>query len=144
MAINHKAVMVLKARTPTVRVAEANTARDGSGTLHLLAQGPVDGVRIQKVNIRAAQLTPTTNSAMVASLFKTEAGGANPRYIEGVVITAVAGSATVLSAHFTIGFGVDGFFLEEDEELRVCQSAWVDQRDTMDYHAIIGNLGDNA
>lgn len=133
--------MVFNPRTPTVAVAAANTARDGSGTLVELYECPVDGVRVQKINWRAAPSSVEANAAMVGSVFLTDTDGLNPRLIESVAIAAVTASNTAISAHYTIGFGIDGLYMEEGQKLMVCQSVWADQGDTMHVHAILGEFG---
>jgi len=120
------------------RIAAANTARDGSGTLVDLVTGATDGTRVEYVVWTSAQASAAANSAMVGRLFITDAAGANPRLLREIAFTAVTASNTAIGATQTMAFP-GGLLLQNGQKLQVIQSVYAGAQDQMDVVAIGGN-----
>lgn len=93
---------------PGTRLSTANTTRDLSTTVSadLLFTAGADGSRIDAIDFTHAAASQTQASiAAVGRIFlTTSAGGANPKLIKEIALTAVTPSAIAIGAVFTITF----------------------------------------
>lgn len=138
MAANTSPIFILTGAVGRARVAAANTARDGSGTLVDLVTGSTDGTRVDYVTWTSAQASAAANSGMVGRLFITDSAGANPRLVREIAITAVTASNTAIGATQTMSFP-GGIILVSGQKLQVCQSVYAGAQDQMDVIAIANN-----
>lgn len=125
--------------SPRVRVAAANTASDGSGTINrlLLAdnatefEGGANGSRIELIGLVNSQATAAASSAMVIRIFISDNTGSNWRLLDEVTLGAVTRSTTVAGA--TGKFSLGGFDIEEGVKVGVVQSIYAGVQDQIDY-----------
>jgi hypothetical protein len=105
----------------TVKVAVANTARDGSGTLQVFTPSVVGGAQrsvVQRVGgVSSAAVGAST--AMVARLWRVTAAGVISLIDEVAIVTATT-SNTVVGTRFV--FNRTNIILEVGEILKVTQS----------------------
>lgn len=120
------------------RLAAANTARDGSGTVAFLCSGNTNGTRIDKITFTSAQASAAANSLMVGRVFVSDTSGANYRLYKEVVIVAVTASNTAQGAQQQIVF-TGGLILPFGTYIGVTQSVYAGAQDQMD---VIAEGGD--
>lgn len=135
MAANTSPIFVLTGAIGRARIAAANTARDGSGTLVDLVTGATDGTRVDYVQWTSAQASAAANSGMVGRVFITDTAGNNPRLLREIAITAVTASNTAIGATQTMSFP-GGIILQNGQKLQVCQSVYAGVQDQMDVIAV--------
>ncbi len=138
MAANTTPIFPLTPVVGYARVAAANTARDGSGTITTLVTGDTDGTRIDYIVITSAQASAAANSAMVCRVFITDNAGANPRLLREIQLAAVTASNTVVGSTQTIFFP-NGLVLPSGVILKVAQSVYAGAQDQVDYLAFGGD-----
>lgn len=147
MSANTTPIFTLTPHILRQRVAVANTARDGSGTVNALLlddnatafTGSISGTRIDKVTVTSAQASATANSAMVARLFLSDSAGANYRLVCEVAVTAVTASNTAIGATFPFVLPNGFLIVPSGCKLGVTQSIYAGVQDQMDY---IANVAD--
>lgn len=138
MAANQKPIFILTGNFTPGRIAAANTASDGSGTLVTIVTAGTDGTRVDGVRFRNSQATAAASSNMVHRVFLTDTGGANPRLVGEVATATATRSATAIGATSIITFDQPIIMLS-GQLLRVCQSVYVGVQDQFDAVAYAGN-----
>lgn len=96
MAANTTPIFTITPQVGRVRIATANAARDGTGTLGAVITGGTNGTRIDRIVITA---TATTTAGMIR-LFIDD--GSNVRAWKEVVVTAITVGAAVAAFTATI------------------------------------------
>ncbi len=96
MPANTTPIFVLQGNTKPARIAAANTASDGSGTLVTLVTAGASGARVDGVRFRNSQVTAGITAALVHRIFLSDTNGTNHRFI-GEVATATR-SVTAVGA----------------------------------------------
>ena len=89
MPANTTPIFVLQGNTKPARIAAANTASDGSGTLVTLVTAGTAGARVDGVRFRNSQVTAAISVPQVHRIFLSDTAGTNHRLI-GEVATATA------------------------------------------------------
>lgn len=138
MAANINPLFTLTPNIGRARLAAANTARDGSGSLVTAFTAGTNGSRVDSVTWTSAQATAAASSAMVAKIFITDTSGANPRMLAELAVPTLTPSTTVIGATVTYYFP-GGLFMQSGALLQVCQSIFAGVQDQMD---IIARGGD--
>lgn len=132
-------IFVQSAQPARARLAAANTARDGSGSLADLCTGAANGSRVESVTWTSAQASAAASSAMVGRVFITDENGLNPRLLAEVAIATVTASNTAIGATQTITFS-NGYILKAGQKLQVSQSIYAGVQDQMDVTAKVGDF----
>jgi len=121
------------------RIAAANTAADGSGTLVTLVTSATDGTRVDGVRFRNSQATAALSSAMVHRIFLTDTAGANPRLIGEVATAAATRSASAIGATSIFTFD-QPVIMKSGQIMSVCQSVYAGVQDQVDAIAYAGDF----
>lgn len=138
MAANTTPIFTLKGNFSPARLAAANTASDGSGTLVTIVTSGVDGTRVDGVRFRNSQITAAASSAMVHRIFLTDTAGANPRLI-GEVATATATRSTSAIGATSIYTFDQPVIMKSGQIMSVCQSVYASAADQFDAIAYAGD-----
>lgn len=138
MAANTSPIFTLKGNFKPARIAAANTASDGSGTLVTLVTAGTDGTRVDGVRFRNSQATAAASTAMVHRVFLTDTAGANPRLIGETITAAATRSNTVIGATSIVTFDQPVIMLS-GQIMSVCQSAYAGAQDQFDAIAYAGD-----
>lgn len=138
MAANTTPIFTLKGNFTIARIAAANTASDGSGSLVTLVTSGVDGTRVDGVRFRNSQITAASSSAMVHRIFLTDTNGANPRLI-GEVATATATRSTSAVGATSIFTFDQPVIMKSGQIMSVCQSVYASAADQFDAIAYAGD-----
>lgn len=123
----------------SARVAAANTASDGSGTLITLFTSGTNGSRLDRITVRNAQASAAASSIMVVRVFVTDTSGSNPRLYAEQALAAATRSASVIGANTTINF-LGGLVLAAGQIVKVCQSVYAGVQDQNDFTAEGGDF----
>ena len=97
MAANITPIFVLAGNIKPARIAAANTAADGSGTLVTLITAGASGSRVDGVRFRNTAVF-TTSTANVHRIFLSDTDGTNDRLIGEVATATATRSATAVGA----------------------------------------------
>lgn len=137
MAIN--AQFTATPRATTSRIAAANTARDGSGTLITSFTAGASGSRLDFITFTSAQLTPAASSLRICRVFLSDTSGLNPRLISEVSLPAVTASNTAIGATATITF-TNGLVIGSGQIVYTTQSVYAGAQDQTDVLARGGDF----
>ena len=129
MAVNPN--FTLNPRATGSRIAAANTARDGSGTLVTSFTAGASGSRLDFITFTSAQLTPAASSLRIMRVFLTDTSGLNPRLISEVSLPAVTASNTAIGATATITF-TNGLVIAAGQLIQTTQSVYAGVQDQTD------------
>lgn len=130
------------ATTPNIgqaRLAAANTARDGSGTLSTLFTAGASGSRVERIVFVSAQATAAASSAMVGRIFVTDNAGINPHLRAEVAFATLTPSTTAIGATMTFTFS-GGLILKSGQLLKCAISVYAGVADQMDVYAEGGDF----
>ena len=97
MPANTTPIFVLQGNINPARIAAANTAADGSGTLVTLVTAGADGARVDGVRFRSTAVF-TTSTANVHRIFLSDTAGTNHRLIGEVATATATRSANTIGA----------------------------------------------
>ena len=97
MAANITPIFVLAGNIKPARIAAANTAADGSGTLVTLITAGASGSRVDGVRFRNTSVF-ATSTANVHRIFLSDTDGTNDRLIGEVATATATRSATAVGA----------------------------------------------
>lgn len=139
MTTNFNPIFIKQANIGQARVAAANTARDGSGTIPTIFTAGADGSLVNSIQFTSAQATAAASSAMVGRIFVTDNAGANPRMLREIAIPTVTPSTTVIGAQVIITFS-GGLQLVSGQLLKCCITVYAGAQDQMDVVAIGGDF----
>ena len=131
MSANTVPIFLIKPRLESCRIAAANTARDGSGTLVALWTAGTNGSRIDYIIFTNATSAIGAAAAKVWRIFVSDTSGLNPRLVNEQSIAAVTSSATAQGQTSTVTM-TNGRMLQSGQILYVTQSVYgssVDQTD---------------
>ncbi len=96
MAANTTPIFVITPHVGMVRIATANTGRDGTGTLNSIITGTTNGTRVDRVTIKAQG---TTTAGMVRFYIDD---GTNIRFWREELVSAITPGANTKSFEVTI------------------------------------------
>lgn len=131
MAANTSPIFIKQGNSLPARIAAANTASDGSGTLVTLITAAADGTRVDGVRFRNSQATAAASSAMVHRVFLSDAAGANFRLIGEVATAAATRNASTIGATSIITFD-QPIIMRSGQVMSVCQSVYASAADQFD------------
>lgn len=131
MAANTQPIFTLTPQNGLARLAAANTARDGSGSVTVAYTAGTNGAFVKKVTFTSAQLTAAASSAMVGRVFISTDGGTTWRLRSEVAITTVTASNTAIGATQVISYP-DGLVLPASAKIGVTISVYAGVQDQMD------------
>ena len=138
MAANTTPIFIKQGNVGLARIAAANTASDGSGTLVTLVTSAVDGTRIDGVRFRNAQVTAAASTAMVHKIFLTDSAGNNPRLIGEIATAAATRTVSVIGSTSIYTFDQPIVMLS-GQVLKVSQSVYAGVQDQFDAQAFAGD-----
>jgi hypothetical protein len=138
MAANTTPIFIKQGNFTPARIAAANTASDGSGTLVTLVTAVTDGTRIDGVRFINSQATAAASGAKVLRIFLSDTGGINSRIIGEVTMTAATRSNTVIGATSIYTFD-QGIIMKSGQLISVCMSVYVGVQDQTDAIAYAGD-----
>lgn len=134
MTANTSPIFGLTPNNGQARLAAANTASDGSGTLATLFTAGANGSIVTRIRYANSQATAAASSAMVVRIFETDTSGANPRLMTEFPLPTATRSTTVKG----VGDYIDipgGKTLKTGQLLKIIQSVYAGAQDQMDYTA---------
>jgi hypothetical protein len=138
MPANTSPIFTLVPNVGFARLAAANTARDGSGTITTIFTAGTDGSLLNKITFTSAQASAAASALKVMRIFITDTSGANPRLRGEILLPAITASATVIGAAATFTF-TDGLILRNGQLVQVSQSVYASAADQTDCIAEGGN-----
>ena len=138
MAANTTPIFVLKGNTKPARIAAANTASDGSGTLVTLVTAGADGARVDGVRFRNSQVAAGITSALVHRIFLSDTAGINFRLIGEVATATATRSITAVGATSIFTFDQPIIMLS-GQIMSVVQSLYTGAGDQFDACAFAGD-----
>ncbi len=138
MAANITPIFTKQGNFTPARIAAANTAADGSGTLVTLVTAVIDGTRVDGVRFINSQATAAASGAKVLRIFLTDTGGINPRLIGEVAMTAATRSTTVIGATSIYTFD-QAIIMKSGQLMSVCMSVYAGAQDQTDAIAYAGD-----
>lgn len=138
MPANTTPIFTLQGNFTPARIAAANTASDGSGTLVTIVTAAVDGTRVDGVRFRNSQVTLAASSNMVHRIFLTNTSGTNPRLIGEVATAAATRSASAIGATSIFTFD-QPIIMRSGQIMSVCQSVYAGAQDQFDATAYAGD-----
>lgn len=138
MAANTIPIFIKQGNFTPARIAAANTANDGSGTLVTLVTAGTDGTRVDGVRFRNAQATNAASSAMTFNIYLSDTGGANYRLIGEVAMGAATRSNTVIGATAIFTFD-QPIIMQSGQIIAVTQSVYAGVQDQNDAVAYAGD-----
>ena len=138
MAANTTPIFTKQGNFTPARIAAANTASDGSGTLVTLVTAVVDGTRVDGVRFINSQATAAASGAKVLRIFLTDTGGINQRLIGEVTMAAATRSTTVIGATSIYTFD-QAIIMKSGQLISVCMSVYAGAQDQTDAIAYAGD-----
>jgi len=138
MAANTTPIFTKQGNFTPARIAAANTASDGSGTLVTLVTAVVDGTRVDGVRFINSQATAAASGAKVLRIFLTDTGGINSRLIGEVTMAAATRSTTVIGATSIYTFD-QAIIMKSGQLISVCMSVYAGAQDQTDAIAYAGD-----
>ena len=138
MPANTTPIFVLQGNTKPARIAAANTASDGSGTLVTLVTAGASGARVDGVRFRNSQVSAGITSALVHRIFLSDTAGINPRLIGEVATATATRSLTVVGATSIFTFDQPIIMLS-GQIMSVVQSIYTAVGDQFDACAFAGD-----
>jgi hypothetical protein len=138
MAINTSPIFISRGNIFPARIAAANTAANGTGSLVSVVTGATDGTRVDGIRFRNSQAAVAASSAMVHRIFLSDTLGSNYRLIGEIAIGAATRSATVIGATSIFTFDQPIIMLS-GQIMAVCQSVYAGVQDQFDACAFAGD-----
>jgi len=138
MAVNTKPIFINQGNVKPGRIAAANTASDGSGSLITVVTADIDGTRVDGVRFRNSQATAAASSAMVHRMFLSDISGTNYRLVGEIATLAATRSTSAIGATSIYTFD-QPLILLSGQILAVCQSVYAGVQDQFDACAFAGD-----
>lgn len=138
MPANTTPIFVLQGNTKPARIAAANTASDGSGTLVTLVTAGAAGARVDGVRFRNSQVSASITSALVHRIFLSDTFGASYRLIGEVATATATRSITAIGATSIFTFDQPIIMLS-GQIMAVAQSLYTTAADQFDACAFAGD-----
>ncbi|MEY2869404.1 MAG: hypothetical protein RIR01_1895 [Bacteroidota bacterium] len=138
MAANTTPIFIKQGNFTPARIAAANTASDGSGTLVTLVTAVTDGTRVDGVRFINSQATAAAAGAKVYRIFLSDTAGANPRLIGEVAAGAATRSTTAIGQTAIYTFD-QPIIMKSSQLMTVIQSVYAGVQDQTDACAFAGD-----
>ena len=138
MAANTAPIFIKQGNFTIGRMAAANTASDGSGTLVSVVTATIDGTRVDGIRFINSQATAAASGAKVIRIFLSDTGGANFRLVGEVAMSAATRSTTAVGASAIYTFD-QPVIMKSGQVMSVCMSVYVGVQDQTDACAFAGD-----
>ena len=138
MPANTTPIFIRQGNFTPARIAAANTASDGSGTLVNILTGSTDGTRVDGVRFINSQATAAPAGAKVFRIFLSDTSGTNFRIIGEVSVGAVTRSTTAIGQTAIYTFD-QPIIMKSGQILSVVQSVYAGVQDQTDAIAFAGD-----
>jgi hypothetical protein len=138
MAANTTPIFIKKGNFTPARIAVANTASDGSGTIETLVTAGADGTRVDGVRFINSQASLSAASGKVFRIFLSNTLGVNFRLVGEVAGIATTRSASAIGQTAVYLFD-QPVIMESGQIMSVCQSVYAGVQDQTDAIAFAGN-----
>ena len=138
MAANTTPIFIKQGNFTPGRIAAANTASDGSGSLVTVVTATTDGTRVDGVRFINSQATAAASGAKVLRMFLSDTGGTNYRLIGEVAMGAATRSTTAIGATAIYTFD-QPIIMQSGQIMSVCMSVYVGVQDQTDACAFAGD-----
>jgi hypothetical protein len=138
MAANLKPIFIKQGNFTVARMAAANTASDGSGTLVTVVTAATDGTRVDGVRFINSQASAAASGAKVCRVFLSDTSGANYRIVGEVAMAAATRSTTVIGAVAIYTFD-QPIVMKSGQIMAVCMSVYAGAQDQTDACAFAGD-----
>ena len=138
MAANTTPIFIKQGNFTPARIAAANTASDGSGSLVTLVTAVTDGTRVDGVRFINSQATAAASGLKILRIFLSDTGGANPRLIGEVSMAAATRSTTAIGATAIYTFD-QAIVMKSGQIMSVIMSVFAGVQDQTDACAFAGD-----
>jgi hypothetical protein len=138
MAANQQPIFIDQGNFTPGRIAAANTASDGSGSLVTVVTAQVDGTRVDGVRFINSQASAAASGAKVLRIFLSDTLGANYRLIGEVAMAAATRSTTAIGATAIYTFD-QPIIMRSGQIIAVCMSVYAGVQDLTDACAFAGD-----
>jgi hypothetical protein len=135
---NTTPIFIKQGNFTPARIAAANTASDGSGTLVTLVTATIDGTRVDGVRFINSQATAALAGAKVYRIFLSDTAGANPRLIGEVAAGAATRSTTAIGQTAIYTFD-QPIIMKSGQLMTVIQSVYAGVQDQTDACGFAGD-----
>jgi hypothetical protein len=140
MAANTTPIFIRQGNFTPARIAAANTASDGSGTLETLVTAVTDGTRVDGVRFINSQATAgVAAGAKQYRIFLSDTLGANPRLIGEVAAAAATRNNTSTIGQTAIYTFDQPIIMQSGQIMSVIQSIFLGGQDQTDACAFAGD-----
>lgn len=138
MAANTTPIFIKQGNFTVGRIAAANTASDGSGSLVTVVTATTDGTRVDGVRFINSQASAAASGAKVLRMFLSDNTGANYRLIGEVAMGAATRSTTAIGATAIYTFD-QPIVMVSGQIMAVCMSVYAGVQDQTDACAFAGD-----
>jgi hypothetical protein len=138
MSANTTPIFINQGNFTPGRIAAANTASDGSGTLVTVVTAGANGTRVDGVRFINSQVTAAAAGAKVFRIFLSDTGGSNYRIVGEVNAAAATRSNTAIGQTAVYSFD-QPLIIQSGQILAVVQSVYAGVQDQTDAVAFAGN-----
>lgn len=139
MPANTTPIFILSGSMYPSRIAAANTASDGSGTLVTCITASANGTRVDGIRFRNSQATAAASTAMVHRILLSDSTGANYRLVGEVATAAATRSTSVIGATSIYTFD-QPLLMKSGSFLAVIQSVYAGAQDQFDAQPFGGDF----
>ena len=138
MPANTTPIFIKQGNFTAGRIAAANTASDGSGSLVTVVTATTDGTRVDGVRFINSQASAALSGAKVLRMFLSDNTGANYRLIGEVAMGTATRSTTAIGATAIYTFD-QPIVMVSGQIMAVCMSVYAGVQDQTDACAFAGD-----
>jgi hypothetical protein len=138
MSANTTPIFINQGNFTPGRIAAANTASDGSGTLVTVVTAGANGTRVDGVRFINSQVTAAAAGAKVFRIFLSDTDGSVYRIVGEVNAAAATRSNTAIGQTAVYSFD-QPLIMQSGQILAVVQSVYAGVQDQTDAVAFAGN-----
>jgi len=138
MSANTTPIFINQGNFTPGRIAAANTASDGSGTLVTVVTAGANGTRVDGVRFINSQVTAAAAGAKVFRIFLSDTDGSVYRIVGEINATAATRSNTAIGQTAVYSFD-QPLIMQSGQILAVVQSVYAGVQDQTDAVAFAGN-----
>ena len=137
---NTNPIFVNQGNFTPARIAAANNASDGSGTLETVVTASTDGTRVDGIRFINSQATAAAAGAKQYRIFLSDTLGANPRLIGEVAAAAATRNNTTVIGQTAIYTFDQPIIMQSGQIMSVIQSIFLGGQDQTDACAFANNF----
>lgn len=138
MPANTTPIFTVTGNFTPARIAAANTASDGSGSLVTLVTAGSNGTRVDGVRFINSSATIGAAAAKVFRIFLSDTLGSNPRLVGEVAAVTATRSASAIGQAAIYTFD-QPIIMKSGQIMSVCQSVYGSGLDQTDAYAYAGD-----